>query len=86
MVMSSSAPWSDRQPVCARHWSACVAVPMRPNSGGWAPTSSWPSCAADAWRRQTNIGAHALVNNLQRLTRDAARCRTYFPKLEIITP
>ncbi|MBV8115141.1 MAG: type II toxin-antitoxin system VapC family toxin [Silvibacterium sp.] len=32
------------------------------------------------------IGAHAAVSNLALLTRDAARYRTYFPKLEIIAP
>jgi len=32
------------------------------------------------------IGAHALVANLQLLTRDARRYRAYFPKLRIISP
>ena len=32
------------------------------------------------------IGAHALVAQLQLLTRDAARYRTYFPTVEIIAP
>jgi len=32
------------------------------------------------------IGAHALVNNLRLLTRDAKRYRSYYPKLDIIAP
>lgn len=32
------------------------------------------------------IGAHAAVSGYQLLTRDTARYRTYFPKLEVIGP
>ena len=32
------------------------------------------------------IGAHAAVSGLALLTRDAARYRTYFPRLEVISP
>jgi predicted nucleic acid-binding protein len=32
------------------------------------------------------IGAHAAIEGLAILTRDAARYRTYFPKLEVLAP
>lgn len=32
------------------------------------------------------IGAHAAINSYQLITRDAARYRTYFPSLQLITP
>ena len=32
------------------------------------------------------VGAHAVVGRMELLTRDAARYRTYFPKLRIVAP
>jgi predicted nucleic acid-binding protein len=32
------------------------------------------------------IGAHAAIGGLEPLTRDAARYRSYFPKVEILVP
>jgi hypothetical protein len=32
------------------------------------------------------VGAHAVVGRMELLTRDAARYRTYFPRLSIIAP
>jgi predicted nucleic acid-binding protein len=34
----------------------------------------------------TLVGAHAQVAGLTLLTRDAARYRTYFPKVKLIAP
>jgi predicted nucleic acid-binding protein len=36
--------------------------------------------------RRSYIGAHAAIGRLALLTRDAARYRSYFPKVEILAP
>ena len=40
----------------------------------------------DCPRRQFFIGAHAAIAGYRLLTRDAARYRTYFPTLPLISP
>lgn len=32
------------------------------------------------------VGAHAVIGRMKLLTRDAARYRTYFPRLELVAP
>jgi len=57
-------------------WLAAQAFLKYRNSGG-TKTSPLPDFY---------IGAHAEVENRTLVTRDAARYRTYFPKIVLITP
>jgi hypothetical protein len=56
----------------------------------------WSTPTSAAYRRQSGtktsllpdfyIGAHAAVRGYRLLTRDVARYKTYFPKVDLIAP
>lgn len=61
-------------------WKAAMLVAkafLRYRHGGGAKTTPLP---------EFYIGAHAAIEKLALLTRDAARYRTYFPEVQVIAP
>jgi predicted nucleic acid-binding protein len=71
------APEYERRPL---PWGAAMLVArafLKYRRGGGARTTPLPDFY---------IGAHAEVEGLTVLTRDAARYRTYFPKVKLIAP
>jgi predicted nucleic acid-binding protein len=63
--------------VALRGWSPRRKAYLRYRKAGGTRTSALPDFY---------IGAHAAISGHRLLSRDAGRYRTYFPKIELISP